>query len=137
MITKNKVGLGGVVAMAMLATALFTNLNAFAADVPVKGAQRLMELSKVRDIQAVQAGDVVVMACPKCKTMVETRVEYPPKGAGGVEKKVAVHGCPGCSAKWEVNGHGKAKREKVTHVCSHCGSKSAFCAVKKSAADAK
>ena len=136
MITQSKVGLGGILAMAILATALFTNINVSAADVP-KGATRLMELSKVREVEAVKAGDVVVMACSKCKTMTETRVEYPPKGAGGVETKVAVHGCPGCGVKWEVDGHGKAKKEKLTHVCSHCGSKAAFCAVKKNAPDAK
>jgi hypothetical protein len=80
---------------------------------------------------------VVVMACPKCKTITETRVETPPKGAGAVEKAIPVHTCPGCGAKWETVGHGKAKTDKVTHVCSHCGSKSAFCAVKKANAPAK
>ena len=118
--------------MATLAAALFTNINASAADITAKGgATKLMELKNVSDIEALQRGDVVVMACPKCRNVTETRIEHPPKGAGGVATTVARHECPGCGAKWEVDGHGKAKKEKVTHVCSHCGSKAAFCAVKK------
>ena len=111
-------------ASAMLAAALFTNLNAVAADGTAKGgASKLMPVKTVGDIQGLKPGDVVVMACPKCKTVMETRIAHPPKGAGAVETKVPVHGCPGCGAKWETVGHGKAKTEVVTHVCSHCGSK--------------
>ena len=40
------------------------------------------------------------------------------------------------SAKWETVGHGKAKTDVVTHVCGHCGSKEAFCTVKKVRASA-
>ena len=120
-------------AVATLTAALFTSINAVAADAhgAKGGATKLMELKKVSEVEALQAGDTVVMACPKCKTVMETRVERPPKGATPTETKVAVHGCPGCAAKWEVDGHGKAKKETVTHVCSHCGSKDAFCVVKK------
>jgi hypothetical protein len=129
--TKYTIGLGGVLATAILAAALFTSTNAIAADVTAKGgATKLMELKTVGDIEALKTGDVVVMACPKCKTVTETRVERPPKGPA-TEAKVAVHECPGCAVKWETTGHGKAKTEKVTHVCSHCGSKNAFCTVKK------
>lgn len=136
---KTKGGLGGLLAMAMLTAALFTNINAVAADVTAKGgATKLMNLKTVRDVEALKPGDVVVMACAKCDTVTETRIEHPSKGAAGaVETKVAVHTCPGCGAKWEVDGHGKAKKEKMTHVCSHCGSKGAICAVKKADAPAK
>ena len=34
-------------------------------------------------------------------------------------------------------GQGKAATEKVTHVCSHCGSTGAMCAVKKAKVPAK
>ena len=128
---KNTVGLGGLLAVAMLAAALFTSSNAIAADVTAKGgAGKLMPVKTVGDIEDLKPGDSVVMACPKCKTITETRIEHPPKGAGAVETKVPVHGCPGCGAKWETVGHGKAKTEVVTHVCSHCGSKDAFCSMK-------
>jgi hypothetical protein len=137
--TKNRVGLGGLLAIATLAAALFTNINAVAADVTAKGgATKLMSLKTVSDVEGLKAGDVVVMACAKCDTITETRVEHSPKGAAGAtETKVAVHTCPGCGGKWEVDGHGKAKTEKMTHVCSHCGSKGAICAVKKADAPAK
>jgi predicted RNA-binding Zn-ribbon protein involved in translation (DUF1610 family) len=129
---KNTIGLGGLLAMATLAAALFTNTNALAADVTAKGGgTKMMPLKNVSDIEALQPGDTVVMACPKCQDIIETRIERPPKGAGATETKVAAHGCPGCGAKWETVGAGKAKTEKVTHVCSHCGSDAAFCVVKK------
>lgn len=129
--TKNRIGLGGLLAIATLAAALFTNINAVAADVTAKGgATKLMSLKTVSDIEGLKAGDVVVMACAKCDTVTETRITYPPKGAGATETKAAVHGCPGCGAKWETVGAGKAKTEKVTHVCSHCGG-NAVCAVRK------
>ena len=131
--TKNRVGLGGLLAIATLTAALFTNINAVAADVTAKGgASKLMTLKTVSDIEGLKTGDVVVMACAKCDTITETRIEHPSKGAAGaVETKVAVHKCPGCGTKWEVDGHGKAKTEKATHVCSHCGAKGAVCAVRK------
>lgn len=137
--TKNRVGLGGLLAIAMLTAALFTTINGVAADGTAKGgAGGLMKQMKtVGDIQDLKSGDVVVMACPKCETMIETRIEHPPKGAGAKETKVAVHGCPGCGAKWETVGQGKAATEKVTHVCSHCGSAGAMCAVKKAKEDDK
>lgn len=90
----------------------------------------------VGDVEALNPGDTVVMACPKCETVMETRIERPPKGAGATETKVAVHGCPGCGAKWETVGVGKAKTDKVTHVCSHCGG-NVVCAVEKAGGDTK
>ena len=131
--TKNRIELGELLAITTLTTALFTNMNALAADVTAKGdATKLMTLKTVTDIEALKPGDVVVMACAKCDTVTETRIEHSPKGsAGATETNVAVHTCPGCGSKWEVDGHGKAKTEKVTHVCSHCGTKVAVCAVKK------
>ena len=135
---KSTFGLVGLLAIATLAAALFTSINGVAADGTAKGgASKLMNIKTVGDIEALKPGDVMVMACAKCETMIETRIEHPPKGAGAKETKVAVHGCPGCGAKWETVGQGKAATEKVTHVCSHCGSTGAMCAVKKAAAPAK
>jgi predicted RNA-binding Zn-ribbon protein involved in translation (DUF1610 family) len=132
------VGLGGFLTVVVLAAALFTSISCTshnvvgAADVQTKGgATKLMNLKTVGDIEALQPGDIVVMTCPKCETVMETRIDSSPKGAGRVESRVAVHGCPGCGAKWETIGGGKAKTDKVTHVCSHCGSEGAICAVRK------
>ena len=130
---KSTSGLGGLLAITTLAAALFTNVISVAADVTAKGgANKLMSLKTVGDVEALKTGDVVVMACAKCDTITETRLQHSPKGTGGAtETKAAMHTCPGCSSKWEVDGHGKAKTEKMTHVCSHCGAKGAVCAVRK------
>lgn len=95
-----------------------------------------MTLKTFGDVEKIKAGDVVVMACPKCETITETRIQDPHKGAGSKETKLAVHGCPGCGVKWETEGHGKAKTDKMVHVCSHCGSKGVVCAVKKASSEA-
>ena len=138
---KNSVGLGGLLAMATLVTALFTNVNTVSADGGAQAAAaKLKPLKTVGDIEALVPGDVVMMACPVCKDVTETRITPPLKGSGpATETKVAVavHSCPGCGAKWETVGQGQAKTYKVTHVCSHCGSKEAFCTVKKTKAPAK
>jgi hypothetical protein len=136
--TKNKVGLGALLAVVTLAAALFTNTNAVAADVTAKGgATKLTNIKTVGDIEALKPGDTVVMSCAKCETVMETRIDRPPKGARATESKIGVHGCPGCGAKWETVGAGKAKTDKVRHVCSHCGSEGVMCAVHKAGEEKK
>lgn len=105
--------------------------TSFAADTAKGGGLKLMQLSTVGQVQAVQSGDAVVMTCPQCKTVTYNHVKATAKGGGSAVETVAAHGCPGCGAKFETTGHGKAKEDKVTHVCTHCGSKEAFCSVLK------
>jgi hypothetical protein len=101
----------------------------------IKGAQKLMQLNAIKtvaDAQAVQAGDMVVMSCPKCKDSWVTIVEAPTKtGAKPDTKVVARHECPGCSQKFVTEGQGKAATRKIVHVCKMCGSENAFCGVMK------
>jgi hypothetical protein len=106
-------------------------LPANAADTAKGGGKKLIELSTPSQVAQVEKGDVVVTACPKCKTVVHTRVKATAKGGGSAREEVASHGCPGCGAKVDLSGHGKAKVDKVTHACSHCGSAEAFCSVLK------
>jgi hypothetical protein len=98
-----------------------------------KGATKLMQLKSLKtvaDIEAIQPGDSVAMACPKCKDIWITVVEKTAKGAGpGRERQLAQHQCPGCETIISAEGQGKAKTEVLTHVCKHCGSKDAFCSV--------
>lgn len=105
----------------------------------VKGAQKLMQLNAIKtvaDAEAVQPGDTVVMSCPKCKTSWVTIVEPAAKtGVKPESKLVARHECPGCSHKFVTEGHGKAKTDKLVHVCKQCGSEDAFCCVMKKGAD--
>lgn len=114
------------------ALALLSSLtSSTAADTAKGGGKKLIELNSPAQIAQVEKGDVVVTACPKCKTVLHTRVKATAKGGGTGLESVASHGCPGCGAKVEVAGHGKAKVDKITHTCSHCGSSEAFCSVLK------
>ena len=103
----------------------------FGADTAKGGGKKLIELTTPAQIAAVEKGDLVVTTCPRCKTVVQTRVKATAKGGGIGKEEVALHACPGCSAKVDVTGHGKAKVDKITHVCSHCGSSEAFCSLLK------
>jgi len=103
----------------------------FGADTAKGGGKKLIELTTPSQIAEVEKGDVIVTACPKCKTVVQTAVKSTAKGGGVGKEAIATHACPGCGAKVEVTGHGKAKVDKITHVCSHCGNSEAFCSVLK------
>ena len=104
----------------------------------VKGAQKLIQLNAIKpvaDAEAVQAGDTVVMSCPKCKTSWATIVEPATKtGVKPETKLVARHECPGCEHKFVTEGHGKAKTDKLVHTGKQCGSEDAFCCVMKKGA---
>ncbi len=103
-----------------------------------KGATKLLQLKPIKtvgDAEQVEAGDMVVMSCPKCKDSWVTIVEKSAKtGAKPDSIKVQRHECPGCEHKYATEGHGKAKTEKIIHVCKHCGSEDAFCCVMKKGA---
>jgi len=100
-----------------------------------KGATKLIQLKAIKtigDAETVEAGDMVVMSCPKCKDSSVTVVEKPTKtGAKPDSTTVLSHECPGCEHKYATEGHGKAKTEKIIHVCKKCGSEDAFCCVMK------
>ena len=96
------------------------------------GAQQLMKpIKTVQDLEALQAGDMVAMSCPKCKNITVTYVEPTFKAMEPKEKVKGQHTCPGCQTTISEKGHGKAKKEVVQHICQHCGSKSAFCCAMK------
>ena len=103
-----------------------------------KGATKLIQLKPTKtvgDAENVEAGDMVVMSCAKCKDTWVTVVEKPAKtGAKPDATKVQRHECPGCKHKYATEGHGKAKTEKIIHVCTNCGSEDAFCCVMKKGA---
>ena len=100
-----------------------------------EGAAKLIQLKPIKslaDAQAVTPGDTVVMSCPKCRDSWMTIVPMPAKtGAVPDKKTVQRHECPGCENKYVTEGHGKAKTDKLVHVCKKCGSEDAFCCVMK------
>jgi predicted RNA-binding Zn-ribbon protein involved in translation (DUF1610 family) len=100
--------------------------------------QKMMKSQPVRtleDLSTIQPGDMMVMSCPKCKSVTVTYVEPTFKGTATKEKVKTQHTCPGCNTTITVEGHGKAKKNVVKHVCQNCGSKDAFCCVMKKGGD--
>jgi len=124
-----KVGL-----VASLVAALGFVSATHAADGSAKGgATKQLESIKpivtAEDAAHVKPGDTVAMSCPKCKTIMVTKITQ--QRGQRIAGKGAEHLCPGCGVKYEVSGHGKAKTEKVLHTCNKCGSTDAFCCVMK------
>jgi hypothetical protein len=133
---RTMLGLAAALAVAMAAW-LPTTANA--AD-QVKGAQKLLELNKIKtvgDIEALKVGDTFAMACAKCETIMVKEIVSTAKGAevlaadGKPTKLIGKHLCPGCGSTIEIVGHGKAKESKIIHKCGACGETSAFCCATK------
>lgn len=117
-----------------MASLVWMPSNAFAQE---KGAERLMKLSRLStlaDVEKVEAGDTVVMSCPKCKD-IWVKVVRPTVKRGQETALVAQHQCPGCDTKFVTEGTGKQAKSVVNHVCKQCGSEDAFCCVIKKGSD--
>jgi len=82
------------------------------------------------DVADLKDGDMVAMACPKCKTVTLTHVKTE-KGHIKTTTSTEEDVCPGCDQKFTLVGEGKEKHKVVTHVCKKCGSPDAFCCVMK------
>src|SRR5229473_3043858 len=96
-----------------------------------KGASKLMKpITSSQDVAGLKDGDMVAMACPKCKTITVTYVNTE-KGHIQTTTPGQEHLCPGCEQKFVVVGEGKSKHDTITHVCKKCGSSDAFCCVMK------
>lgn len=102
-----------------------------------KGGERMMKLLRLNttaDVQKVEAGDTIVMACPKCK---DTWVKVlQPMGKGGRRETANIqrHECPGCHTKIVTEGVGKQAKSVVKHTCKQCGSEDVSCCVMKKGA---
>ncbi len=96
------------------------------------GAQGLMKpIKTTQDANAVESGDTMVMACPKCKTISYTYVDHAARGAIKDTKVGTKHLCPGCETTIKSQGTGKHAKNEIVHVCKTCGSEDAFCCVMK------
>ncbi len=97
---------------------------------PMKGGEHLMMLNQVTNqaqVDQLKPDDTIAMVCPKCKTV---SVEFITKESKGHVTKMTPgekHLCPGCSGTMTVVGVGKGASTQFKHVCSMCGSDSAFC----------
>jgi hypothetical protein len=97
-----------------------------------KGAQKLMKVQTVEDVQKIEAGDTLVMYCPKCGEAYSQVSEKTFKAAKPEElKTTAMHLCSSCDTKVVTEGVGKQAKEKVVHTCKMCGSENVSCYVIK------
>jgi len=103
-----------------------------------KGAEKLMQLPKINTVEALQsleAGDTIVMSCPKCKDTYATVVEKSFKGnLQDQSKTVPIHLCSACETKFVTKGHGRSAKTVLVHTCKACGSKDVSCCVMKKGA---
>jgi predicted RNA-binding Zn-ribbon protein involved in translation (DUF1610 family) len=129
-----RTGLGVCVA---LAAAIALVVSAKAAD-PAKGAQRLNELSVIKtvaEVEALKPGDMIAMACAKCRSILVSYVG--PKTGKATEPFMRVgekHLCTGCKSTMEVVGVQKGAHTEIKHVCATCGDDSAYCCATKHSA---
>ena len=123
---------------ALAVAALVTVPIAASAQQKGEGASKLKKLSRIEsptDADAIQAGDMIVMSCPKCKDTWVSVVETTFKGANTDNQTLAkVHQCPACGTERVTTGHGKAKETTYVHVCKACGSEDVNCCVMKKGA---
>ena len=108
-----------------------------AARAQMKGAQRLMKLQTVEDLQHLEKGDIIVMSCPKCKETYAQVVDKSLKGLkAGDMKNVPIHLCDKCDTKIVTQGTGKQAKDTLVHSCKECGSEDVSCCLIKKNGDA-
>ena len=93
--------------------------------------QMMKPIKTAEDAQAIKDGDMIAMACPKCKTVSYSYVDRTGKGANKEVKTVTKDACPGCDTKIVTTGVGKQAKNEIQHTCKECGSHDAFCCVLK------
>ena len=97
-----------------------------------KGATKLMKLQTSEDLQQVEAGDSIVMSCPKCKDTYSSVVSKPMKGMKSEEMQTMMkHMCPTCTTSIQTEGAGKNATDKLVHTCNACGSTEVSCCLMK------
>ena len=102
---------------------------------PKVRSMMMKPITSPADVAGLKDGDMVAMACSKCKTIMVTHVNTE-KGHIKTATTVPADMCPGCEQKFTVVGEGKEKHNVVTHVCKKCGSTDAFCCVMKKNSEA-
>jgi predicted RNA-binding Zn-ribbon protein involved in translation (DUF1610 family) len=129
----------GLCVAAAIAGGITLAVSAWAAE-PVRGAQRLNELSVIKttaEAEALKPGDMIAMACAKCRSISVSYVG--PKTGKTTEPFMKVgekHLCAGCNSTMEVVGVQKGAHTEIKHVCKSCGDDSAYCCATRHSAHA-
>ncbi len=97
---------------------------------PSRGHWQGHLITTPEDVAALKDGDMVAMACPKCKTITITTVKIE-KGHIQTTTPGEKHLCPGCDSRLVTEGTGHQAKTKLVHVCKACGSEDAFCCAMK------
>jgi hypothetical protein len=97
---------------------------------PKVRSMMMKPITSPADVVGLKDGDMVAIACPKCKTSMVTLINTE-KGHIKTATTVPEDVDPGCEQKFTVVGEGKGKHNIVTHVCKKWGSTDAFCCVMK------
>ena len=96
------------------------------------GAQKLMKVQTIEDLQKVDVGDTIVMTCPKCKDTYTQVSEKTFKAVHPEElKNVTIHLCSSCETKLVTKGVGKQAKDVLVHTCKTCGSEDVSCCLMK------
>ena len=94
-------------------------------------AMQLGHITTQAEAEALKPGDMIAMACSKCKHIM---LQHVTKDNSHVKLMTIgeKHKCDVCGGTVEVVGTGKGqgKNEQVNHVCSHCGDAMFVCATK-------
>src|ERR1019366_5767693 len=93
---------------------------------PKVRSMMMKPITSPEDVAGLKDGDMVAMACPKCKTIMVAHINTE-KGHIKTATTVPADMCPGCEQKFTFVGEGKGKQNVVTHMCKKCGSTDAFC----------
>jgi hypothetical protein len=130
-LSKSILGSGFAVALAFTT---WLSVSAFAAD-ETKDMQHPMGMQQIKTLaeaEALKPGDMMAMACSKCK-FIMVHIVTADKSHAKMMTIGDKHKCKVCDGTVEVVGTGKGegKNEEVNHVCSHCGDDAMFvCATK-------
>ena len=97
-----------------------------------KGATKLLPLRSADNLEQVEAGDSIVMSCPKCKDTYVTKVTKSMRGMTPDEVKIeSMHMCPTCETTIKTTGMGRNAKNKLVHTCNMCGSTDVSCCLMK------
>lgn len=96
------------------------------------GAQMLKKIQTAEDVQIIEAGDTIVMSCPKCKTTYTQVVEKSYHAVTPDEMKtITTHLCSSCDTRLVTKGMGKQAKDVLVHTCKMCGSEDVSCCLMK------
>ena len=91
----------------------------------------LVRIQTVEDVQQIEAGDTIVMTCPKCKDTYTQVVKTSMRGTTEETLRTGTHLCSACDSHMVTQGQGKQAKNVMVHTCKACGSEDVSCCLMK------